>query len=88
MPEIAFKALVIGVLAHALYKRALFLVVVIVAHETGTRDLRRLGGLARAMPVGSYNGNGIYTHRSHANIYRTGRKPSAAIRATALWARP
>jgi len=48
--SIAFKALVIGVVAHALYKSALFLVVGIVDHETGTRDLRRLGGLARAMP--------------------------------------
>jgi multicomponent K+:H+ antiporter subunit A len=47
---IAFKALVIGVLAHALYKSALFLVVGIVDHETGTRDLRSLGGLRRAMP--------------------------------------
>ncbi len=49
--EIAFKALVIGVLAHALYKSALFLVVGIVDHEAGTRDLHRLGGLARAMPA-------------------------------------
>ncbi|MGD8598349.1 MAG: proton-conducting transporter membrane subunit [Anaerolineae bacterium] len=48
--EIAFKALVIGVLAHALYKSALFLIVGIVDHEAGSRDLRRLGGLARAMP--------------------------------------
>ena len=49
--DIAFKALVIGVLAHALYKSALFLVVGAVDHEAGTRDLRRLGGLARAMPL-------------------------------------
>jgi multicomponent K+:H+ antiporter subunit A len=48
--EIAFKALVIGVLAHALYKSALFLVVGSVDHEAGSRDLRRLGGLARVMP--------------------------------------
>lgn len=48
--EIAFKALVIGVLAHALYKSALFLVVGSVDHEAGSRDLRRLGGLAQAMP--------------------------------------
>jgi multicomponent K+:H+ antiporter subunit A len=48
--SIAFKALVIGVVAHALYKSALFLVVGIVDHGTGTRDLRRLGGLYRAMP--------------------------------------
>ncbi|NIV40195.1 MAG: Na(+)/H(+) antiporter subunit A, partial [Anaerolineae bacterium] len=48
--EIAFKALVIGVLAHALYKSALFLVVGSVDHEAGSRNLRRLGGLARPMP--------------------------------------
>ena len=49
--EISFKALIIGILAHALYKSALFLVVGIVDHETGTRDLRRLGGLRRSMPI-------------------------------------
>ncbi len=47
----AFKALVVSVVAHALYKSALFLTVGIVDHETGTRDLRRLGGLRRAMPL-------------------------------------
>ncbi|MFO7536536.1 MAG: hydrogen gas-evolving membrane-bound hydrogenase subunit E [Chloroflexota bacterium] len=46
----AFKALIIGVLAHALYKCALFLVAGIVDHETGTRDLRRLGGISTKMP--------------------------------------
>ena len=48
--DIAFKALVISVIAHALYKSALFLIAGIVDHETGTRDLRRLGGLRRWMP--------------------------------------
>ena len=48
--EIAFKAVVIGIVAHALYKSALFLVAGIVDHETGTRDLRRLGGLLPSMP--------------------------------------
>jgi multicomponent K+:H+ antiporter subunit A len=47
----AYKALVIGILAHALYKSALFLAVGIVDHETGTRDLRRLGGLRKSMPI-------------------------------------
>jgi NADH:ubiquinone oxidoreductase subunit 5 (subunit L)/multisubunit Na+/H+ antiporter MnhA subunit len=46
----AYKALVIGILAHALYKSALFLAAGIVDHETGTRDLRRLGGLRKSMP--------------------------------------
>ena len=54
--EIAFKALVIGILAHALYKSSLFMVVGIVDHETGTRDLRRLGGLRRSMPYSFYIG--------------------------------
>ncbi|MBU4460282.1 MAG: DUF4040 domain-containing protein [Verrucomicrobia bacterium] len=48
---IAFKALVIGVFAHALYKSSLFMVAGIVEHAAGTRDLRRLGGLRHAMPA-------------------------------------
>lgn len=47
---VAFKAAVISILAHSLYKSALFMIAGIVDHETGTRDLRRLGGLARMMP--------------------------------------
>ncbi len=49
--EIAFKALVISVLAHALYKSSLFMTAGIIDHETGTRDIRTLGGLRRQMPV-------------------------------------
>lgn len=49
--DIASKALVISILAHALYKSALFLIAGIIDHETGTRDLRRLGGLRRYFPV-------------------------------------
>jgi multicomponent K+:H+ antiporter subunit A len=49
LPE-AFKAMVIGVLAHAFYKSALFMAAGIVDHEAGTRDLRRLGGLRKTMP--------------------------------------
>ena len=48
---IAFKALVISILAHALYKSALFMTAGIIDHETGTRDLRKLGGLRRKMPI-------------------------------------
>ncbi|WP_373501029.1 hydrogen gas-evolving membrane-bound hydrogenase subunit E [Desulfococcus sp.] len=47
----AYKAMVVGVAAHAMYKSALFLVVGILDHETGTRDIRRLGGLWRQMPA-------------------------------------
>ncbi|WP_433443115.1 Na+/H+ antiporter subunit A [Nonomuraea sp. CA-141351] len=37
-------------LAHALFKAALFLVVGIVDHMAGTRDLRELSGVGRSMP--------------------------------------
>ncbi|ABS01537.1 Na+/H+ antiporter subunit A [Kineococcus radiotolerans] len=37
--------------AHATFKAALFLVVGIVDHQTGTRDLRELSGLGRRMPL-------------------------------------
>ncbi|MGW0811505.1 proton-conducting transporter transmembrane domain-containing protein, partial [Nonomuraea sp. NPDC002799] len=37
-------------LAHALFKAALFLVVGVVDHAAGTRDLRELSGVGRAMP--------------------------------------
>ncbi|TDB75256.1 Na+/H+ antiporter subunit A [Micromonospora sp. KC723] len=38
-------------LAHALFKAALFLVVGAVDHQAGTRDLRQLSGLGRRSPV-------------------------------------
>lgn len=38
-------------LAHALFKATLFLAVGVIDHSTGTRDLRRLTGLARRLPV-------------------------------------
>jgi multicomponent Na+:H+ antiporter subunit A len=37
--------------AHALYKATLFLVVGIIDHSAGTRDLRELSGLGRRMPA-------------------------------------
>ncbi len=48
---IGIIAAVTFIFVHALYKAGLFLVVGILEHETGTRDVRRLGGLARAMPL-------------------------------------
>ena len=36
---------------HATFKASLFMAAGIIDHETGTRDLRRLSGLRRAMPV-------------------------------------
>ncbi|MCK6451446.1 MAG: monovalent cation/H+ antiporter subunit A [Alphaproteobacteria bacterium] len=47
----AAAAGVLHVLNHATFKAALFMSVGIVDHETGTRDLRRLGGLLWLMPV-------------------------------------
>jgi len=47
----ALAAAMVLLLAHALYKGALFLVAGIVDHETGTRDVATLGGLFRALPV-------------------------------------
>lgn len=43
-------AVVVGILAHALYKGPLFMVAGIVDHATGTRDIRRLQRLARELP--------------------------------------
>ena len=44
-------AAVFHILNHASFKAALLMTAGIVDHETGTRDMRRLGGLFRAMPV-------------------------------------
>jgi multicomponent Na+:H+ antiporter subunit A len=49
--EYAAIALSLGVLGHALYKGALFLVTGSVDHATGTRDINQIGGLARKMPL-------------------------------------
>ncbi|MGQ9927507.1 MAG: hydrogen gas-evolving membrane-bound hydrogenase subunit E [Chloroflexaceae bacterium] len=48
-PE-APAALVATILAHALYKGALFMLAGAVDHEAGTRSLTQLGGLRRFMP--------------------------------------
>jgi multicomponent K+:H+ antiporter subunit A len=44
-------AAVFHILNHATFKAALFMGAGIVDHETGTRDLRRLGGLLTLMPI-------------------------------------
>lgn len=49
--QLAVHAAMAFLLGHALYKGALFLVAGALDHETGTRDVDRLGGLGRAMPV-------------------------------------
>jgi multicomponent Na+:H+ antiporter subunit A len=49
--EHAVPAAVLYLVAHSLFKGALFMVAGLVDHETGTRDVTRLGGLGRAMPL-------------------------------------
>ena len=48
---LALKAALVFLLGHALYKGALFMVAGSIDHATGTRDVARLGGLRRVMPV-------------------------------------
>ncbi len=49
--EYALVGALVHVVAHALFKSALFMAVGLIDHEAGTRDLRRLQGLARTMPA-------------------------------------
>ncbi|MBD3418456.1 hypothetical protein GF412_05770, partial [Candidatus Micrarchaeota archaeon] len=49
--DLAVKAAVVFLVAHALYKAALFMVVGIIDHATHTRDVRQLHGLRRMMPI-------------------------------------
>ncbi len=48
---LAAVAAVFHLINHATFKASLFMAAGIVDHETGTRDLRRLGGLWKQMPV-------------------------------------
>ncbi len=47
----AIEAATLYLVAHSLFKGALFMVAGIIDHETGTRDVTRLGGLRSAMPL-------------------------------------
>ena len=49
--ESAATVAIFHIVNHAVFKAALFMSAGIVDHETGTRDLRQLGGLRRLMPV-------------------------------------
>jgi multicomponent K+:H+ antiporter subunit A len=49
--ELALIAAVFHMMNHATFKASLFMATGIVDHETGTRDLKRLNGLRRAMPI-------------------------------------
>ncbi len=48
---LAAVAGVFHIMNHATFKASLFMAAGIVDHETGTRDIRRLNGLLRAMPI-------------------------------------
>jgi multicomponent K+:H+ antiporter subunit A len=48
---LALVAAVFHMLNHATFKASLFMAAGIVDHGTGTRDLQRLSGLSRAMPI-------------------------------------
>lgn len=49
--ESAIEAAVLYLVAHSLFKGALFMVAGAIDHEAGTRDITRLGGLGKLMPV-------------------------------------
>lgn len=49
--RLAAVAAIFHIINHATFKASLFMAAGIIDHETGTRDMRRLGGLMRAMPV-------------------------------------
>ena len=48
---LAAVAAVFHIMNHATFKASLFMAVGIIDHESGTRDIRRLSGLRRSMPV-------------------------------------
>ncbi|MBM7704650.1 Na+/H+ antiporter subunit A [Metabacillus iocasae] len=48
---VAITAAVFHLINHATFKGSLFMVVGIIDHETGTRDIRKLGGLMSLMPI-------------------------------------
>lgn len=47
----AIFAAIFHLVNHSTFKGSLFMVVGIIDHETGTRDIRRLGGLIHLMPI-------------------------------------
>lgn len=47
----AAYAAIFHLINHATFKGSLFMIAGIVDHETGTRDIRKLGGLVRLMPI-------------------------------------
>lgn len=49
--EKAIEAAVLYLVAHSMFKGALFMVAGLIDHESGSRDVTRLGGLRAAMPI-------------------------------------
>lgn len=49
--KVAVFAAVFHILNHATFKGSLFMVAGVIDHETGTRDIRKLGGLLTFMPI-------------------------------------
>ncbi|QIB32723.1 monovalent cation/H+ antiporter subunit A [Ancylobacter pratisalsi] len=49
--QLAAVAAIFHTLNHAIFKASLFMAAGIIDHETGTRDMRRLSGLYRYMPI-------------------------------------
>ena len=47
---LAIVAAIFHIANHAVFKASLFMAAGIIDHETGTRDMRRLGGLMKSMP--------------------------------------
>jgi multicomponent Na+:H+ antiporter subunit A len=54
--DLALKAAVVYLVAHACYKAALFMIAGSIEHATGSRDVRELGGLFRVMPFSAVAG--------------------------------
>ncbi len=49
--EKAIEGAVLYLLAHSLFKGGFFMIAGVIDHEAGTRDVTRLGGLRKAMPI-------------------------------------
>ncbi|MFO7939050.1 MAG: hydrogen gas-evolving membrane-bound hydrogenase subunit E [Bacteroidales bacterium] len=49
--KVSIKAALVFMFVHAFYKATLFMVAGIIDKKTGTRDIAKLSGLARAMPI-------------------------------------
>ena len=54
---VAILAAIFHLINHSTFKGSLFMVVGIIDHETGTRDIRKLGGLMNLMPILLYTYN-------------------------------